>query len=46
MVIASVVMVAFIVAAIVLGVNIPQTTRIYASDGGKISSLVETDGED
>lgn len=46
MVIAAVVMVAFIVAAIVLGVNIPQTTRIYASDGGKISSLVETDGED
>ena len=46
MVIGAVLMVAFIVAAIVLGVNIPRTTRLRASDGGKIVSLLETDGED
>lgn len=45
-VIAAVLMVALIVAAIVLGVNIPRTTRIKASDGGKISSLIETDNEE
>ncbi|MBQ8405478.1 MAG: sugar ABC transporter permease [Clostridia bacterium] len=46
MVIAAVVMLAFIVAAVVLGVNIPQTTRLYPSDGGTISSVTETDGEE
>ena len=44
--IAAALMVVFIVASIVLGVNIPTTTRLSASDGGKISSLLaSTDGE-
>ena len=46
MVIAAILMLAFIVAAVVLGVNIPQTTRLYPSDGGTISSFTETDGEE
>ena len=44
--VAAALMVVFIVASIVLGVNIPTTTRLTASDGGKISSLLaSTDGE-
>ena len=39
-VIATVVMVAFIVAAIVLGVNIPRSARLYADTG--VRSLAET----
>ena len=46
MVIAAVFMLAFIIAAVVLGVNIPRTTRLYPSDGGTISSFTDTDGEE
>ena len=46
MAIAAFLLAAFTVAAIVLGINIPVTTRIKASDGGKITSLIDTNGED